>query len=185
MQNRGSFEPHPLQLERIIMSEERTNYNAGPIRPECENPASLCPQPTPDEVRALIQILGMSNAQVARFVGVNDGKQVRRWKSGETKIPFAIWGILMAASGRPGCIDKNALEVAKSPRFMDLISDIEDIQIGTSTKVNSILGTRVNITHYGHDQSGLDLIEYLDVDVKGLSNIEALELVTEKIKSFY
>lgn len=167
------------------MSEDRATYNAGPIRAECENPFPLWQQPTPEEVRALIQILGLSNAQVARFVGVQDGKQVRRWKSGEAKIPFAIWGVLMAATGRTGCIDDNALNFAKAPNFMALKDDIEDIQIGEYTKVNNIHGTILKITHEGTTQSGKEVMEFISLDVKELSHDKALEKVTSEIEALY
>lgn len=65
--------------------------------------------PTADEVRSLIELMGWSQNDVARMVGVNyDPKKgsatVRRWKAKEgdkhaREIPYAAWRLLLISAG--------------------------------------------------------------------------------------
>jgi len=56
-------------------------------------------QPTPAEVRTVLQIAGLSSAQAADLVGVSDSRVIRRWKSGESKIPYLPWAVLCETAG--------------------------------------------------------------------------------------
>lgn len=68
-------------------------------------------QPTPEEVRALIVILGesihcekLTGSQVAALVGLKDSRNVRKWtapidSSNYTKIPYAVWRLLLVYAG--------------------------------------------------------------------------------------
>lgn len=60
--------------------------------------------PTPDEIRAVIQLLGMTAEQIARLVGVKDGRAVRRWLAPSNakthaQIDYAIWRLMLLAAG--------------------------------------------------------------------------------------
>lgn len=71
------------------------------------NPLSLMPvyqwiPPTPEEVRTLIQFLGLSGGQIAREVnitGKNPGRVPRRWQSGDASIPYGAWAQLCFKAG--------------------------------------------------------------------------------------
>lgn len=70
------------------------------IRPECLQAfAHGWVQPTPSEVRTLLQIAGLSCAQAADLVGMSDSRVIRRWKSGESKIHYSPWAILCEVAG--------------------------------------------------------------------------------------
>jgi hypothetical protein len=56
-------------------------------------------QPMPSEVRTVLKIAGLSNAEAARLVGVSDGRILRRWTSGESKVPYSAWAVLCEAAG--------------------------------------------------------------------------------------
>jgi hypothetical protein len=74
-------------------------------------PATLClytdpdyKPATPDDVRAVIQILDMTADQVAGLVGVRDGRAVRRWLAPESskthaQIDYATWRLLLLQAG--------------------------------------------------------------------------------------
>jgi hypothetical protein len=70
------------------------------IRPECflsYGAGWFCP--TPEEIRVLIQVIGLTGSQVARLTGVKDSRQVRRWLGGDAQISFAAWAILVESAG--------------------------------------------------------------------------------------
>lgn len=60
--------------------------------------------PTPEEIRAVIQLLGKTAEQVALLVGVKDGRAVRRWLAPPTakshaQIDYAIWRLMLLEAG--------------------------------------------------------------------------------------
>lgn len=60
--------------------------------------------PTPDEIRAVMQQLGMTAEQLALLVGVKNGRAVRRWLAPETanshaQIDYAIWRLMLLEAG--------------------------------------------------------------------------------------
>jgi hypothetical protein len=74
-------------------------------------PATLClytdpdyKPATPEDVRAVIQILDITADQVAGLVGVRDGRAVRRWLAPESskthaQIDYATWRLLLLQAG--------------------------------------------------------------------------------------
>lgn len=84
------------------MTEVRRPYgrSAHPIRPETLRPfADDWQQPTPDEVRAVLAICGLTGSAASRLVGIADSRTVRRWTGGETPIPYSVWAILCHVAG--------------------------------------------------------------------------------------
>jgi hypothetical protein len=72
------------------------------IRSACLRPASAWQKPSSVEIREVIRRAGMTGAEVAAFLGLSDkspGRQVRRWISEETTIPYSAWALLCAAAG--------------------------------------------------------------------------------------
>lgn len=77
----------------------------------CVSPATLFvytdpafQMPTPEDVRAVIQILDLTADQVAGIVGVKDGRAVRRWLAPVTskthaQIDYATWRLLVLEAG--------------------------------------------------------------------------------------
>lgn len=60
--------------------------------------------PTPDEIRAVMQQLGMTAEQLALLVGVKNGRAVRRWLAPETakshaQIDYAVWRLMLLEAG--------------------------------------------------------------------------------------
>lgn len=60
--------------------------------------------PAPDEIRVVMQLLGTTAEQLARLVGVKDGRSVRRWLSPSTakthaQIDYAIWRLMLLEAG--------------------------------------------------------------------------------------
>lgn len=51
---------------------------------------------TPTEFKAIRQSLGLSAAQLARLVGVESGRTVRRWEAGDSAIPGPVRVLLTA-----------------------------------------------------------------------------------------
>jgi hypothetical protein len=69
------------------------------IREGCFLPAdSGWLEPTGVEVVALMDKAGVSEAGFAKKIGV-DARTMRRWRSGETQIPFAVWARLAFLAG--------------------------------------------------------------------------------------
>jgi hypothetical protein len=74
-------------------------------------PATLCRYtdegyqvPEPEDIRVVIDMLGLTADQVAALVGVRDGRAVRRWlapaSSGtHAKIAYAAWRLLLLEAG--------------------------------------------------------------------------------------
>lgn len=55
-------------------------------------------RPTPEEVRALVGLLGMTGADVARLTGTTSRK-VRAWIGGEDGTPWAAWHVMAVYVG--------------------------------------------------------------------------------------
>lgn len=60
--------------------------------------------PAPEDVRAVIQLLGLTGDQVAGLVGVRDGRAVRRWVAPQgskthAQIDYAAWRLLLLEAG--------------------------------------------------------------------------------------
>jgi hypothetical protein len=60
--------------------------------------------PAPEDVRAIIQLLGLTGDQVAGLVGVRDGRAVRRWLAPQgskthAQIDYAAWRLLLLEAG--------------------------------------------------------------------------------------
>lgn len=60
--------------------------------------------PTPSDVRAVIELLGLTADQVAALVGMKDGRAVRRWLASpdsktRAQIDYAAWRLLLIEAG--------------------------------------------------------------------------------------
>jgi len=74
-------------------------------------PATLClytdalfQVPEPEDIRAVIDMLGLTADQAAALVGVRDGRAVRRWlapasSSTHAKIAYSAWRLLLLEAG--------------------------------------------------------------------------------------
>ena len=73
------------------------------IRPECLRAAyANWTPPRGPEVREVIRQLGMTGSQVGDLLGLSSkggGRQVRRWISEESPIPYAAWALLCYEAG--------------------------------------------------------------------------------------
>jgi len=77
------------------------------IRPETLRPARKWEKPTPDEIRELIRLTGMTNGEVAALLGLakptktsgRGSRTVRRWTAGDSPIPYAAWALLAHQAG--------------------------------------------------------------------------------------
>lgn len=73
------------------------------IRDECLVPwIKGWQQPTGVEVREVIRRAGLTGRDAADLVGLSEkggGRQIRRWISGESQIPYAAWALLCHAGG--------------------------------------------------------------------------------------
>lgn len=68
------------------------------IRDGCFSPAKEWLQPTSAEITQMFQICQLSDAKAAEFFGI-ESRTVRRWKSGEALIPYAVWAKLAELAG--------------------------------------------------------------------------------------
>lgn len=60
--------------------------------------------PTPDDVRVVVKLLGMTANQVAELVGAANGRTVRRWLAAPTTkthatIDYPAWRLLLLEAG--------------------------------------------------------------------------------------
>jgi len=60
--------------------------------------------PTPSDVRAVIDMLGLTADQVAALVGMKNGRAVRRWLAPDdskthAQIDYAAWRLLLIEAG--------------------------------------------------------------------------------------
>ena len=70
------------------------------IRAVCLRPfADEWEQPTPDEVREVLRLANLSGSEAARYVGITEGRTIRRWTGGDSAIPYACWALLCHAAG--------------------------------------------------------------------------------------
>jgi hypothetical protein len=73
------------------------------IRPACLLPAVHgWVQPTGVEIREVIRRTGLTGRATADVIGLSEkggGRQVRRWISEESPIPYAAWAILCELAG--------------------------------------------------------------------------------------
>lgn len=77
------------------------------VRKQTLQPARCWESPTPEEVREIIRLAGMTHDEVSTLVGVSTqnkktgrgSRTVRRWVSGESLIPYAVWAILAYKAG--------------------------------------------------------------------------------------
>ncbi|MEM5386691.1 XRE family transcriptional regulator [Paraburkholderia phymatum] len=70
------------------------------IRDECLRPAIYWSQPTGAEVQEVLRRAGFTGRLGADYLDLADksGRQVRKWISGETRIPYAAWALLCYAA---------------------------------------------------------------------------------------
>lgn len=77
----------------------------GEVRDELLVRASLFEAPAGSDVQQLISELGMTDIEVALFLGVNLSPEaigsgtVQRWKAGKTPIPYPCWALLAFKAG--------------------------------------------------------------------------------------
>jgi hypothetical protein len=71
-----------------------------PIRDECLRPAIYWSQPTGAEVQEALRRAGFTGRLGADYLDLADksGRQIRKWISGETRIPYAAWALLCYAA---------------------------------------------------------------------------------------
>ena len=70
-------------------------------RPWCLSPAESWQQPTGDEIKEVLRLAGLTNAEAAKMLGLGSGggRTVRRWTGEESEIPYAAWALLCHAAG--------------------------------------------------------------------------------------
>ena len=61
-------------------------------------------QPTPTEIRTVMKEAGFTGSQLAKACGLKSarssgGRTVRRWLSGDSEIPYAVWCLLCYEAG--------------------------------------------------------------------------------------
>jgi len=82
------------------METPKAYGNETEIRPECLRAYSDgWQQPTKDEVRAVLNMAGLTGAAAASLVGIADSRTVRRWTGGVSPIPYSAWALLCHAAG--------------------------------------------------------------------------------------
>lgn len=76
--------------------------NQDNIRKECLRPADAgWLQPTAVEVRGVLEEAGLTDSEASRRLGLGDkgGRSIRRWRSGEAEIPYAVWALCCDFAG--------------------------------------------------------------------------------------
>ncbi|CAE6850463.1 XRE family transcriptional regulator [Paraburkholderia aspalathi] len=70
------------------------------IREECLRPAIHWSKPTGAEVQEVLRRAGFTGRLAADYLDLADksGRQIRKWISGETRIPYAAWALLCYAA---------------------------------------------------------------------------------------
>lgn len=87
----------------MVMNTKKQNLLG--INPDTLKPAESWVKPTNGEVRTVIQSLGMSGSQVAKLLGLSDGRNVRYWQgktddqSTTSSIPYSAWAWLIYKAG--------------------------------------------------------------------------------------
>lgn len=71
------------------------------IRSECLRPGDSFERPSPEEIRAVLELAGLSGAGASDYLGLGrgGGRTVRRWTGGDSHIPYAAWALLCHAAG--------------------------------------------------------------------------------------
>jgi hypothetical protein len=70
------------------------------VRLECLQPAEQWERPSAAEVQQTIRRTGLSGRAVARALGIGEeGRNVRRWGTGESQIPYTAWAVLCQMAG--------------------------------------------------------------------------------------
>jgi len=70
------------------------------IRAQCLTAfANSWQQPTPDEIREVLKLAGLTGGQAAKLLGISDGRTIRRWTGGDSDIPYSAWAILCDVAG--------------------------------------------------------------------------------------
>jgi hypothetical protein len=54
--------------------------------------------PKPEEIRNTFG--EFSSSEIANMLGLSDGRVIRRWKSGESEIPYAAWRLFLIITER-------------------------------------------------------------------------------------
>lgn len=54
--------------------------------------------PSPEEIRETFK--PFTGSQVARMLGIQDARTIRKWIGGESKIPYAAWRLWLIKTGR-------------------------------------------------------------------------------------
>jgi hypothetical protein len=91
--------------------------------------------PAPEDVRAVMQLLGTTAEELALLVGVKDGRAVRRWLAPPTarshaQIDYAIWRLMLLEAGLVE--PPKPLMHAKSVRSKRPILNLSEEQSATS-----------------------------------------------------
>jgi hypothetical protein len=70
------------------------------IRDECLRPAIYWVPPTGAEVQEVLRRAGFTGRLGADYLDLADksGRQIRKWISGDTRIPYAAWALLCYAA---------------------------------------------------------------------------------------
>lgn len=70
------------------------------IRPECLQPAPFWIRPTGAEIQEVVRRAGLSGRKAESYLGLPPvgGRQIRKWISGESSIPYAAWALLCDAA---------------------------------------------------------------------------------------
>ena len=85
-----------------IRSETRVVYGS----PEAEIRATTLRRwtdgwetPTPDEVRWVMKMAGLTGRTASELVGIANNRTIRRWTGGDCAIPYAAWALLCEKAG--------------------------------------------------------------------------------------
>lgn len=88
------------------------------IRPECLKPAIQWERPTGPEVQEILRLAGFTGRVAAEYLDLSDksGRQIRRWVSGLTEIPYSAWALLCYAAGLGAIWEISAEEIREFRR---------------------------------------------------------------------
>jgi hypothetical protein len=100
-----------------------SNHPNFEIRRECLQPAIYYAEPTAAEVQEIVRLAGFTGRMAADYLGLADknGRQIRRWCSGETGIPYSAWALLCYAAGFG-----HIWEIGEPPKPRDVLSTASD-----------------------------------------------------------
>ncbi len=93
------------------MTETRAEYQVSG-QPAAPRQETLLPYahgyspPTPEEIRTVLRLTGLTGAAAADLVGVT-GRTVRKWVGAEREIPYSAWRLLTVYAGLTGPEVKN------------------------------------------------------------------------------